>query len=139
MLIIGPSKPFFSQSSPVHSPKLIFHIINMSQDPSVSLSVIWTLLTWFWVGSSNHWWQFGLMAGRTGYIISPQYRRIIHWWTPYSSMRSPWHRTLGPASRPRPGFRGPLPILGMKWNWTRYRFSSNQRRIPSFRPRSRPR
>ena len=32
-------KPFFSQSSPVHSPKLIFRIINMSQDTSVSLSV----------------------------------------------------------------------------------------------------
>ena len=34
-------KPFFSQSSPAHSHslELIFHIINMSQDPSVSLSV----------------------------------------------------------------------------------------------------
>ena len=32
-------KPFFSQPSPADSPELIFHIINMSQDPSVSLSV----------------------------------------------------------------------------------------------------
>ena len=39
LLIIGPN-PFFSQSSPAHSPELIFHIINMSQDPSVSLSVL---------------------------------------------------------------------------------------------------
>ena len=31
---------FFSQSSPAHSLKLIFHIINMPQDPSVSLSVV---------------------------------------------------------------------------------------------------
>ena len=37
---IGPNFFFFhSQSSPAHSPKLIFHIINMSQDSSVSLSV----------------------------------------------------------------------------------------------------
>ena len=33
-------KPFFSKSSPAHSPKLIFHIINISQDSSVSLSVL---------------------------------------------------------------------------------------------------
>ena len=33
-------KPFFSQSSPAHSPELIFHIINMSEDASVSLSVL---------------------------------------------------------------------------------------------------
>ena len=40
MLIIGPQL-FFSQSSPAqttaHIPELIFHIINMSQDTSVSL------------------------------------------------------------------------------------------------------
>ena len=33
----GP-KPFFSQSSPAHSPKLIFHVVN--KDSSVSLSVV---------------------------------------------------------------------------------------------------
>ena len=37
LLIIGPN--LFSQSSPAHSPELIFHIINMSQDTSISLSV----------------------------------------------------------------------------------------------------
>ena len=34
----GP-KPFFPAQTTAHSPKLIFHIINMSQDASVSLSV----------------------------------------------------------------------------------------------------
>ena len=33
----------FSQSSPAHSPKLTFHIINMSQDTSVFLSVVMTI------------------------------------------------------------------------------------------------
>jgi hypothetical protein len=33
----------FSQSCPAHSPELIFHIINMSQDASVSLSLAWDL------------------------------------------------------------------------------------------------
>ena len=33
------AKPLFSQSSPAPSPKLIFYIINMSHDASVSLSV----------------------------------------------------------------------------------------------------
>ena len=37
-------KHFISQSSPAHSPELIFHIINMSQDTSVSLSVICCVL-----------------------------------------------------------------------------------------------
>ena len=38
-------KPFFSQSSPAHIPELIFHIMNMSQDASVSLSVDQTQVT----------------------------------------------------------------------------------------------
>ena len=44
-LLIISQNLFFSQSSPAqstaHSPKLIFHIINMSQDSSVSLSEVW--------------------------------------------------------------------------------------------------
>ena len=42
LLIIGPNLLFTVQPSPepiAHSPELIFHIINMSQDSSVSLSV----------------------------------------------------------------------------------------------------
>ena len=39
LLIIGPDLFFHS---PAHSPELIFHIMNMSQDTSVSLSVLKT-------------------------------------------------------------------------------------------------
>ena len=43
LLIIGANLFFHSQAQPTaHSPKLIFHIINMSQDTSVSLSVVQT-------------------------------------------------------------------------------------------------
>jgi hypothetical protein len=41
LLIIGPNLFFHSPAQPTaHSPELIFHIINMSQDTSVSLSLI---------------------------------------------------------------------------------------------------
>jgi hypothetical protein len=41
LLIIGPNLFFHSPAQPTaHSPDLIFHIMNMSQDTSVSLSVI---------------------------------------------------------------------------------------------------
>ena len=40
LLIISPNLYFYSPAQPTaHSPKLIYHIINMSQDASVSLSV----------------------------------------------------------------------------------------------------
>ena len=43
LLIIGPNLFFHSPAQPTaHSPKLIFHIINMSQNSSVSLSVTWS-------------------------------------------------------------------------------------------------
>ena len=45
LLIISPNLFFHSAAQPTaHIPKLIFHIINMSQDSSVSLSVHWVFL-----------------------------------------------------------------------------------------------
>ena len=42
LLIIGPNLFFHSPAQPTaHSPELIFHIIKMSQDTSVSLSVLY--------------------------------------------------------------------------------------------------
>ena len=44
LLIIVPTIFFHSPAQPTaHSPKLIFHVINMSQDSSVSLSVVWAM------------------------------------------------------------------------------------------------
>ena len=44
LLIIGPNLFFHS---PAYSQELVFHIINMSQDPSVSLSVATTIIKMF--------------------------------------------------------------------------------------------
>ena len=41
LLIIGPD-PFFSQSSPDHSPELIFHVMQSRDQTSVLLSVLTT-------------------------------------------------------------------------------------------------
>ena len=47
LLIIGPNFFFHSPAQPTaHSPELIFHIINMSQDTSVSLSVLLFIFTY---------------------------------------------------------------------------------------------
>ena len=90
-------KPFFSQYSPAHSPELIFHIKNMSQDSFVSLFVQYIFFDRM-LNSMNleeFYIHLKKCAGRwnhlVGKICPPQVGIVLHICQKWGGAWHPWH------------------------------------------------